>query len=76
MKFTEALINFKHALATEYGVTDGIVKIALEPDLFTAVMIDLYRKHNNTNYMSFAVRDVGEAYIENVQLLQRTRDKF
>lgn len=74
MKFEQALEQFKIQLEKEYGI-DGIVKIALEPDLFTRVMIENSMSPGG-KYANFTIEKMGETHILGVQLLSRRRDNF
>ncbi len=83
MKFEEALRNFKNELWKEYGPDMDIVKIAITPKLFEAVVIEFYQRkdfsyHNGGSMVRSNVRliDIGEFKLEGTQVLAREKDTF
>ncbi len=66
----QLFLELKNGLAVEYGITNGITKIGLEPKLFDAVMVDLYKRHNH----SFA--SMAEPQIVGIEVVPRVKDKF
>lgn len=75
MKFAEALMKFQNELVASYGVDGSLVKIALEPELYRAVIMDLYS--DNKGNLRFTSRDIGgEITVCGVQILARQRDNF
>lgn len=78
MKFEEALSRFKKEIALEYGFSEGLVKIAITPDLFAAFMNDKLKTEMQYGiaHTHIGFGQLGELFIEDVQVLQRTRDSF
>ena len=74
MKFEEALHKFKQEIAKEYGYTEAIIKIGLDPKLFQAIIMENFK--TGINRYGFGVNDIGEYFLEDVQILQRERDRF
>lgn len=73
MKFEEALHHFKCEIEKEYGLTDSIVKIGIEPDLLNRVVGDLYKEGKS---IRFTPAQFGEFILNGVQLVPRRKDKF
>lgn len=75
VSFEEALRTFQHSLIMTYGpdAKGAIVKIGLEPRLYTAIMMDI---HKTSPYMSsFTVTSAAEPQICEVTVLPRERKK-
>lgn len=74
MSFEEALFEFRNKLTKEYGVDDGLVKIALSPELFDRVFYELAQKAVKPFYSS--IMATGEIKFMGIQLVARRRDDF
>lgn len=74
MEFNEVLREFIEAIEKQSGIGDGIVKIALTPELFDYVVIELSKKQYGRVWPG--ITDLGELKIYNVQIVARNRDNF
>lgn len=74
MTFEEALSEFKVAIAKQYGLHDGLIKIGVLPELLDRVLTDMF----NSPYgrARFFPGNMGEVFIAGVQIVPRMKEKF
>jgi hypothetical protein len=83
VKFEEGLLRLTHQLHAQYGIPDGLVKIAVTPELFNRVIVELYSRATgqysigNKRYSASGRPHLwSELKIYGVQLVARERDDF
>lgn len=79
MKLDEAVARFKRELEMEYGVGEGLVKIALSPELFNTAILDLFRRGSvtdTTNLTVYRPINWAEPEVLGVKIVARRRDDF
>lgn len=74
MKFEEALHNFNREIAEEYGITKGLVKIAITPELMGRVTTDCFELASSRYRVD--LRSYGEFMMFGIQIIPREKDNF
>jgi hypothetical protein len=72
---SESLIKFLTELEVNTGIRDGVVKIALTPELFNRLVLEL-ASQNRYGLGWPRITDLGELVFRNVQIVARNRDSF
>lgn len=72
MKFRDALIQMQMILERDFGVKEGVVKIALTPEAMDRVVGDEIKK----NDYRIRASDLGEYFLCGIQLVPRVKDRF
>lgn len=75
MKFTDALLNFQNEILKEYGAEHAIVKIGIEPKVYSEIMMEAHENMNyrGTKYSSFRITDAAEPKFMNTTVVPRER---